>query len=691
MEQPYLGSYRIMGTLGQGAFGVVYRAYQPFLDRQVAIKTLQAARTTNPMDEQDFMREARTIARLRHHNIVSVYEFATTPHKGQPLTYMVMEYLPGETLEQRLARGRLPVETAINILERLAVALDYAHARSVIHRDLKPSNIIFNELDEPVIVDFGLAKLVEMTELSDADSPQASHARGTPAYMSPEQITGVNIGAASDQYTLGLIAFQMLTGEHAFNIKQTISQILMERLQSQARRLTDVAPEYPEAAAVIFDRVFSENPALRYPTVTAFIEDLAEVLLPDRAAPHVITVADPVQAALLRATRQTLAGTMWGVLGMLGGLIIFCIAMVSNGYISGSPFIFVWDGVYTETTTAGGWRTVTGTLPGSVAERAGFLPGDRVKGDLLRDSRQTDTDYTINGIPRSALSISWQPGPGDVIERLIERNGQSLPVKYRLEVSGYMLLLLALSLPPALVSMSCAAWLLRRWGAEPGLQAFFLVLVSLSSYQLSALLSQALPVLQGVVGFLVLSTILHFMLIFPRRLALLERRPRLVWAIYAPALLPLLLFMTGALYFTGWLTVTLLVLLVLVLLLIYLFIFKWLRQDYRHYPGMGLFLIGFSLVVFNALMSVLNRSMNFQTMTLLGITGFGHDMLFQGVRFVSACINPIIQAAGYHRIQTAIGSSLPPEDGQPVSSGSSSDTRKLIPAGSLKSTESHVS
>src|SRR5688572_6810508 len=231
MEQVYFGSYRIIDTLGEGAFGVVYRAYQPFLERHVAIKTLQNTRTADPMNEHDFVREARTIARLRHNNIVNVYEFATAPLEGQPVTYMVMEYLPGETLDDRLKqRGRIDVVETISILERLASALDYAHARKVVHRDLKPANIIFNEHNEPVIVDFGLAKLAEMTELSESENPHTSHARGTPAYMAPEQINEGQITPAADQYSLGLIAFRMLTGEHAFNIEQTITEILLSRI-----------------------------------------------------------------------------------------------------------------------------------------------------------------------------------------------------------------------------------------------------------------------------------------------------------------------------------------------------------------------------------------------------------------------------------------------------------------------------
>jgi serine/threonine protein kinase len=151
----YIGAYRVERELGEGGFGIVYQAYQSFLDRKVAIKTLHTDLTANPQIEQQFMHEARTIARLRHPGIVSVYEFGTLPTQPNPQTYMVMEYLPGETLEQRLKRKRLSILETAATIEALGQALDYAHSHNIIHRDLKPSNIIFSENDEPVIVDFG--------------------------------------------------------------------------------------------------------------------------------------------------------------------------------------------------------------------------------------------------------------------------------------------------------------------------------------------------------------------------------------------------------------------------------------------------------------------------------------------------------------------------------------------------------
>src|SRR5882724_4834113 len=198
-QQPsYIGSYQVTRLLGEGAFGEVFQAYQAFLDRQVAIKLLHADLLSQESVQQHFMNEARTIARLRHPNIVSVYEFGIMPSDGRQLTYMVMEYLPGETLNTRLARARLAMPEVVRIAEQLAQGLDYAHAHNVIHRDLKPANILFSEQNEPVIVDFGLAKLMELSRAAEASSSLAAQtpsdqttSTGTPAYMSPEQVQGI--------------------------------------------------------------------------------------------------------------------------------------------------------------------------------------------------------------------------------------------------------------------------------------------------------------------------------------------------------------------------------------------------------------------------------------------------------------------------------------------------------------------
>src|SRR5579859_7038525 len=135
-ELDTIGPYRLTRLLGEGAFGRVYEAYQPFLDRKVAIKVLRTDVTTQGPVEQQFMREARTIARLRHPKIVAVYEFGSITDSGRLLTYMVMEYLPGDTLRARMQGNPLPWAEVVAIVEQLAEGLDYAHAQGVVHRDL---------------------------------------------------------------------------------------------------------------------------------------------------------------------------------------------------------------------------------------------------------------------------------------------------------------------------------------------------------------------------------------------------------------------------------------------------------------------------------------------------------------------------------------------------------------------------
>src|SRR5579859_240452 len=229
----YIGSYRTTREIGEGAFGLVYQAYQPFLDREVAVKTLHADLSAQPRVEQQFMHEARTIARLRHPNIVSVYEFGTTQIGSKTSTYMVMEFLSGETLLDALRRGPMPVAEVVNIVEQLAKALDYAHQRNVIHRDLKPANIMFTDQNQPVIVDFGLAKLMALSgfaQAGDGKPALESTISGTPAYMSPEQAANESIGPASDQYALATIAYEMLAGRRPF-AENDSHKALLQRLQ----------------------------------------------------------------------------------------------------------------------------------------------------------------------------------------------------------------------------------------------------------------------------------------------------------------------------------------------------------------------------------------------------------------------------------------------------------------------------
>src|SRR5262245_12502500 len=207
-----LGKYQLLERLGQGGMAEVYRAYQPGLDRYVAIKLLHSRLAAETGFIDRFKREAALVARLRHPHIVQVYDFEAE----NEFYYMVMELIEGSTLNAELEERHLKkrpfslVETA-HILSALASAIDYAHARGMIHRDLKPGNIMFTAEGQAVLTDFGIARM-----LDPAHQTVTGVITGTPAYMSPEQGRGERGDERSDIYSLGVILYEMITGRVPF-------------------------------------------------------------------------------------------------------------------------------------------------------------------------------------------------------------------------------------------------------------------------------------------------------------------------------------------------------------------------------------------------------------------------------------------------------------------------------------------
>ncbi len=215
------GDYQVLEELGRGGMGVVYRARQISLGRDVALKVLLRGRSPSTSDLARFRTEAESAARLDHPAIVPIYEVGL--HEGQP--FFTMKHVAGTTLSERLAEGPIPPRDAAAILAPICRAVHYAHERGVLHRDLKPSNILIDEEGRPHVSDFGLAKRVEDEEhltLSGA-------VLGTPAYMSPEQAAGKrgNLGPASDVYSLGTILYQMLTGHPPFRAASPVETVLL--------------------------------------------------------------------------------------------------------------------------------------------------------------------------------------------------------------------------------------------------------------------------------------------------------------------------------------------------------------------------------------------------------------------------------------------------------------------------------
>ena len=257
MSTRTIGRYEIEKELGRGGMATVFLARDPLIGRDVAVKVLPREFLHDPSFRGRFEREARTIAMLEHPAIVPIYDFGE--QDGQP--FLVMRFMKGGTLADRLRDGRLTVDESAAILKRIGAALDHAHNHGVIHRDLKPGNILFDEYGLAFLSDFGIVKLAQETVTFTGDSIV-----GTPAYMSPEQVHGNKaIDGRSDIYTLGLILFEMLTGEMPFRA-DTPAKIMMAHVLNPAPRILEVRPDLPQNCEAIISKALAKEPEDRYQT-----------------------------------------------------------------------------------------------------------------------------------------------------------------------------------------------------------------------------------------------------------------------------------------------------------------------------------------------------------------------------------------------------------------------------------------
>jgi serine/threonine-protein kinase len=280
-----LGEYDVYGLLGRGGMASVYLALDLALNRKVAIKVMSPALLSGDDAVARFKREAQTAAGLQHPNIIPIYAVRQTPR----LVYFVMKYIEGRPLDSIIKElGSMPLDMARPILSQVAGALQFAHKKGIVHRDIKPANIMVDEDGNAIVTDFGIAKVSEAKGLTMTGATV-----GTPYYMSPEQYSGTNITGAADQYSLGIVAYEMLTGKTPFE-GDSIMTVMKGHLMDPPPSLTDRRADLPRNVADTIMRMLEKKPEDRFPDLTEFVKALDA---------RVLTDDDPVRTQMIQIVK----------------------------------------------------------------------------------------------------------------------------------------------------------------------------------------------------------------------------------------------------------------------------------------------------------------------------------------------------------------------------------------------------
>ena len=267
-------NFTVEKELGRGGMATVYLAVQDMLSRHVALKVMLPDMARDENFRKSFLSEGKIIANLEHPNIVRIHDFGII---DDSILYMAMEYLSDGTLKEKLAQGELPYETAVKIIEDTSAGLAYAHAKGYIHRDIKPGNILFRENGTAVITDFGIAKLQD----TSGELTRMGYTMGTVQYMSPEQAVTTDLDNRSDIYSLGLVFYEMLTGQKAFKAESTIQAI--------HQHTTVPPPELPlkyRFLQPIIDKVLAKEPDDRYQDISEFVDAVKNAKEEDATVIH---------------------------------------------------------------------------------------------------------------------------------------------------------------------------------------------------------------------------------------------------------------------------------------------------------------------------------------------------------------------------------------------------------------------
>jgi len=312
------GQYQIEAELGRGGMAVVYKAYQPALQRYVAIKVLPPQLGMDPDFVKRFQHEAVAAAKLKHPHIVTIHDVGI----AEGVNYIVMEFIEGQPLSAVIRQGgAMPPDRVARIIDQVASALDYAHRQGFVHRDIKPSNIMLGAEDHVTLTDFGIAKAMSGTRLT-----QTGTLIGTPEYMSPEQVRGLPVDHRADIYSLGIVAYEMLVGQVPFS--GDTASVLYKQANELPPPIHARAINVPAHIAGAIERALAKDPGERFATASAFAQALsdggpASVSAAPAAAPmrpKAVPTPPPVRPAAARPVRS------WGIWAV-GGVAIFVCAI----------------------------------------------------------------------------------------------------------------------------------------------------------------------------------------------------------------------------------------------------------------------------------------------------------------------------------------------------------------------------
>ena len=266
-----LGAYQLIAPLGEGGMAVVYKAYQPSMERYVALKILPKHFAAEPDFVRRFKQEAKIIASLEHPNILPVHDYG----EADGYTYIVMRYVEGKTLADLLQGRPLPLPQICEIVTKVASALNYAHSRGVVHRDVKPSNVLIDQQDNPLLSDFGVAKMILSSEKFTASGAFI----GTPTYASPEQCLGSNnLDGRSDVYSLGVMLYEMATGRPPFNA-ETPMAVVLKHINDPLPLPRQLNPTLPESVERVILKALAKQPENRYQTAGEMAEALVTIVV----------------------------------------------------------------------------------------------------------------------------------------------------------------------------------------------------------------------------------------------------------------------------------------------------------------------------------------------------------------------------------------------------------------------------